>query len=146
MISNKLLGIVFLVVLVAVAGGAYSMRTPPAPAAPPAPPPVKPTGIVRDFNVTISNKGFWDKGVPATPPKFEANLGDTFRILIKAVDMDHAFVIDDYNIKKFIRKGEAVVIEFVATKPGIFTVYDDIPGHQYQEQTQLFVYSPPKMK
>lgn len=146
MISNKLLGIMFLVVLVAVAGGVYSMRAPPAPAAPPAPPPIKPTGIVRDYNVSITLKGILDAGKPWTPPRLAANLGDTIRVLVNAPDADHSFVIDEYKVKKFIRKGQSAVIEFVADKAGTFAVYDDIPGHQYMEQTQLIVHSTPKMK
>jgi len=145
-VSNKALAVVFVVVLVAVAGAVYTMRA-RAPAAPPAPPPVKPTGVVREYNVTLSVRGFWDKGQPATPPKIEANLGDTVRIIVKATDQEHAFVIDDYKIKRLIRMGQTIVVEFLADKPcNPCTIYDDMPGHQYQEQTQLWVWSPPRLK
>ncbi len=99
-------------------------------------PPVKPTGVVKEFVLNLSIKGF----SPANPAVYAVNLGDTARFVVTATDEKHNFVIDEYGVKREIEKGQTVTVEFLADKPGVnIPLYDDLPGHRYQENAQLVV-------
>lgn len=109
----------------------------PAPTTPaPTAAPLKPTGAVKEIELTLSIKGF----APANPARYEVTQGDKVRFKVTATDEEHNFVIDEYNIKKTIKKGETATIEFLADKVAVqIPFYDDKPGHRYQENGQLAV-------
>ncbi|MGH7173498.1 MAG: cupredoxin domain-containing protein [Gemmataceae bacterium] len=54
------------------------------------------------------------------PERITVKKGDRVRLLITAVDHAHGFRLDGYQINRLIKKGNTVIIEFVADKPGTF--------------------------
>lgn len=65
--------------------------------------------------------------IKVTAKKYEFNpsvisvkKGEEVRLVITAVDRDHGFKLEAFNINQKLKKGEAVTIEFTADRPGTF--------------------------
>lgn len=94
----------------------------------------KPTGTIREIFVTAKQFEF-------NPNPIKVNKGDRVILHIKSLDVAHGFRIPEYNIDKPINPGETTDIEFLADKPGTFTIYCSIfcgEGHP-KMRAQLIV-------
>lgn len=63
--------------------------------------------------------------VTARKYKFEPNTitvkkGQQVKLIITAVDHDHGFKLDDFNINQRLKKGDPTTVEFTADKAGTF--------------------------
>ena len=54
------------------------------------------------------------------PGTIRVKKGDHVKLVITALDHDHGFKLDDFNINQKILKGTTVVVEFTADKAGTF--------------------------
>jgi len=54
------------------------------------------------------------------PGSLRVRKGEQVKLVMTAVDHDHGFKIDDFNINQKIPKGTTVVVEFTADKTGTF--------------------------
>jgi heme/copper-type cytochrome/quinol oxidase subunit 2 len=70
----------------------------------------------REFAVVGRDYAF----APAT---IEVRENDIVRVVFRAVDVPHAFTIDEFRIAKRAAAGQAVVIEFRADRSGRFEIY-----------------------
>ena len=55
-----------------------------------------------------------------SPGSLRVKKGEQVRLILAAVDHDHGFKLDDFNINQKIPKGTTVVVEFTADKTGTF--------------------------
>ena len=54
------------------------------------------------------------------PGSLRVRKGEQVRLILAAVDHDHGFKIDDFNVNQKVLKGTTVVVEFTADKAGTF--------------------------
>jgi len=54
------------------------------------------------------------------PSSLHVRKGEQVKLVLAAVDHDHGFKLDDFNINQKIPKGATVVVEFTADKAGTF--------------------------
>lgn len=54
------------------------------------------------------------------PSAIKVKQGDHVRLIVTALDHDHGFKLEAFNIDQLLKKGEAVTIEFNADKAGTF--------------------------
>ena len=57
------------------------------------------------------------------PNKISVNKGDTVRLIVASVDVDHGIGISEFGIDRKVKKGTTEVIEFVADKEGKFVFF-----------------------
>ncbi len=107
----------------------------------------------QDLKLTLDNSAVVDTmdtsstatdvkvfNVEAGFPYFKPNLitvkkGDTVRIVMNSVDMQHDFVIDELNVRMPITKsGETNTVEFVADQTGSFEFYCSVGQHRQNGQ------------
>jgi len=55
------------------------------------------------------------------PEIITVNKGDTVRLLIESIDVDHGFGLSSFGINERLKSGETVEVEFVADKVGEFS-------------------------
>jgi cytochrome c oxidase subunit 2 len=55
-----------------------------------------------------------------SPGSLRVRKGEQVRLIMAAVDHDHGFKLDDFDINQKIPKGTTVVVEFIADKAGTF--------------------------
>jgi len=55
-----------------------------------------------------------------SPGLVRVRKGEQVRLIMAAVDHDHGFKLDDFQINQKIRKGTRAVVEFTADKAGTF--------------------------
>ena len=73
-------------------------------------------------------------------PYYKPNLitvkkGDTVRIVMNSVDMQHDFIIDELNVRMPVTKsGETNTVEFVAGQTGSFEFYCSVGQHRQNGQ------------
>jgi cytochrome c oxidase subunit 2 len=68
---------------------------------------------VHEIQVTLRKYEF-------SPGSLHVRKGEQVRLIMSAVDHDHGFKLDDFNINQKIPKGKTVVVEFTADKAGSF--------------------------
>jgi len=68
---------------------------------------------VHEIQVTLRKYEFG-------PGLLRVRKGEQVRLIMAAVDHDHGFKLDDFNINQKIPKGTTVVVEFTADKAGTF--------------------------
>jgi cytochrome c oxidase subunit 2 len=68
---------------------------------------------VHEIQVTLRKYEFG-------PGSLRVRKGEQVRLIMAAVDHDHGFKLDDFNINQKIPKGTTVVVEFTADKAGTF--------------------------
>lgn len=71
------------------------------------------TAAVHEFQIT-SRKYEFD------PSSLRVKKGDHLRLVIAALDHDHGFRLDEFDINKKIERGKTVTVEFTADKAGTF--------------------------
>jgi cytochrome c oxidase subunit 2 len=52
------------------------------------------------------------------PSAIKVKQGDHVRLVVTALDHDHGFKLEAFNIDQLLKKGDAVTIEFTADKAG----------------------------
>jgi len=55
-----------------------------------------------------------------TPSTITVKKGEQVRLTITALDHDHGFKLEAFNIDKLLKKGSATVVEFTPDKAGTF--------------------------
>jgi cytochrome c oxidase subunit II len=55
-----------------------------------------------------------------SPGSLHVKKGEQVKLVLAAVDHDHGFKLDDFNINQKVPKGATVVVEFTADKAGTF--------------------------
>jgi cytochrome c oxidase subunit II len=68
---------------------------------------------VHEIQVTLRKYEF-------SPGSLRVRKGEEVRLIMAAVDHDHGFKLDDFDINQKIPKGTTVVVEFIADKAGTF--------------------------
>ena len=68
---------------------------------------------VHEIQVTLRKYEF-------SPGLVRVRKGEQVRLIMAAVDHDHGFRLDDFQINQKIRKGTRAVVEFTADKAGTF--------------------------
>ena len=68
---------------------------------------------VHEIQVTLKKYEF-------NPGMIRLTKGEHVRLVLTAVDHDHGFKLDDFDINQRVPKGTTVVIEFTADKAGTF--------------------------
>jgi cytochrome c oxidase subunit 2 len=73
------------------------------------------TGVqgVHEIQVTLRKYEF-------SPGSLRVKKGEQVRLVMTAVDHEHGFKLDDFNINKKIPQGTTVIVEFTADKAGSF--------------------------
>lgn len=72
-----------------------------------------PTPGVHEIQVTLRKYEF-------SPGSLRVRKGERVRLIMAAVDHEHGFKLDDFDINQKILKGTTVVVEFIADKAGTF--------------------------
>ena len=68
---------------------------------------------VHEIQVTLRKYEFG-------PGSLRVRKGEQVRLVMAAVDHDHGFRLDDFQINQKIRKGTTAIVEFTADKAGTF--------------------------
>lgn len=76
-------------------------------------PPETSGGEVREINVIAKQ---WD----FDPNEIIVSQGDTVKLTVTSIDVNHGFAIPAYGIDEFLSPGDEVAFEFVADKKGSF--------------------------
>jgi cytochrome c oxidase subunit 2 len=73
------------------------------------------TGVqgVHEIQVTLRKYEF-------SPGSLRVKKGEQVRLVMTAVDHEHGFKLDDFNINKKIPQGTTAIVEFTADKAGTF--------------------------
>lgn len=73
------------------------------------------TGVqrVHEIQVTLRKYEF-------SPGSLRVRKGEQVRLILAAVDHDHGFKLDDFDVNQKVLKGTTVVVEFPADKAGTF--------------------------
>ena len=73
------------------------------------------TGVqrVHEIQVTLRKYEF-------SPGALRVRKGEQVRLILAAVDHDHGFKLDDFDVNQKVLKGTTVVVEFTADKAGTF--------------------------
>lgn len=67
------------------------------------------------------------------PNVINAKLGQTVRVTLNSVSMQHDFVIDDLGVKSSVLpSGRSETVEFVASEVGSFEFYCSVGNHRQQ--------------
>jgi heme/copper-type cytochrome/quinol oxidase subunit 2 len=72
-----------------------------------------PAQNVREIQVTLRKYEF-------TPDLLHVKKGERVRLVIVAIDHDHGFKLDEFDINQKVQKGTTVVVQFTADKAGTF--------------------------
>lgn len=90
--------------------------TPVQPEPKPAEKPAPATPSVKSFSIVAKNWVF-------EPATITVKKGDTVKLSIKSVDVDHGFALSAFNVNKPLKPGQTTTVEFVADKTGSFTFF-----------------------
>lgn len=85
----------------------------------------------KEFNMTAKN---WD----FEPSNITVKKGDTVKLHIKSVDVDHGFTLSAFGVSKTLKPGETVTVEFVADKVGNHSFFCSVfcgAGHKEMRGT-----------
>jgi cytochrome c oxidase subunit 2 len=72
-----------------------------------------PSSLVREIQVTAKKYEF-------DPSTITVKKGEHVKLTITAIDHDHGFKLEAFQIDKLLKKGRATTIEFTADKAGNF--------------------------
>lgn len=72
-----------------------------------------PTAGVHDIQVTLKKYEF-------TPGSLRVRKGEKVRLIMSALDHDHGFRLDAFDVDQKVPKGTTMVVEFTADKAGTF--------------------------
>lgn len=77
------------------------------------------TTNIKEFSVTAKQWEF-------IPNEITVNEGDTVKLNIKSVDVNHGFSLREFGVNELLSPGNTVNIEFVADKKGEFTFFCNV--------------------
>lgn len=86
---------------------------------------------VKQFTLTAKQWEF-------SPSVIRVRRGDTVRLSIKSIDVNHGIAIPDFNVSNELKSGETVHLEFVANKTGTFSFFCTVfcgSGHNTMKGT-----------
>jgi cytochrome c oxidase subunit 2 len=72
-----------------------------------------PSGKVHEIQVTLRKYEF-------TPASLRVRKGEHVRLTMAAIDHDHGFRLDEFEINQKIQKGTSAIVEFSPEKAGTF--------------------------
>jgi len=72
-----------------------------------------PTQNIHEIKITLRKYEF-------TPASLHVKKGEQVRLIMTAVDHDHGFKLDEFDINEKVRKGTTATVEFTASKSGTF--------------------------
>jgi cytochrome c oxidase subunit 2 len=72
-----------------------------------------PTQNIHEIQITLRKYEF-------TPASLHVKKGERVMLTMAAVDHDHGFKLDEFDINEKVRKGATASVEFTASKSGIF--------------------------
>ena len=76
-------------------------------------------GEIKEFDMVAKQWEF-------DPETITVNDGDTVKLHIKSIDVDHGIAIHEFEVNEYISAGETIDIEFVADKTGEFIFYCNV--------------------
>ena len=76
---------------------------------------VRQTAALHEFKITPRKYEFGSSSL-------RVKKGNHVRLVIAALDHDHGFRLDEFNINKKIERGKTVTVEFTANKAGNFAL------------------------
>lgn len=88
---------------------------------------------IKLFTITAKNWEF-------SPSTIKVKKGDTVRLTIKSVDVDHGFKLVDFNVNQPLKPGQTATVEFIADKSGSFSFTCNVfcgPGHKDMRGTLI---------
>lgn len=88
---------------------------------------------VREFQMTAKQWVF-------EPDTITVNVGDTVRMSVTSVDVDHGIRLKEFGVDQDLKPGETEVIEFVADQSGSFSFFCDVfcgSGHAQMKGTLI---------
>ncbi len=82
-----------------------------------------PTGVfakagdsdVKEFHIKLSRYSY-------SPSVIRVKQGDSVRLLLEGMDIEHGFYIDGYDLDVKVRHAELKTLEFMADRPGAFKI------------------------
>ena len=87
----------------------------------------QPTTIdISDENQNIVEIDMIAKQWLFEPDVITVNQGDTVKLHIQSIDVDHGIALLDFGVNEKLASGEAVDIEFVADKTGTFSFFCNV--------------------
>jgi len=87
---------------------------------------IEPTGNVVEIDVIAKQWSF-------EPNLITVKAGDTVKLNIRSVDVNHGFSLLDFGVSNVLVPGQTVVAEFVADKRGTFSFFCSVScgrGHR----------------
>ena len=69
------------------------------------------------------------------PNEITLTLGERTRLVLTAQDVNHTFVLPEFELNKELAVGDDTLIEFTPNKTGTFLFYCDKPGHLHMQGT-----------
>jgi len=88
---------------------------------------------VKEFTMVAKNWNF-------EPSTITVKKGDTVKLHIKSVDVDHGFTLSDFGVSKTLKPGETVTVEFIADKAGNHSFFCSVfcgAGHKEMRGTLI---------
>lgn len=76
----------------------------------------KPAPVVKSFTMTAKQWSF-------DPATITVKKGDTVKLSVKSIDVDHGFAISSFGVNKPLTPGQTTEVEFVADKTGSFPFF-----------------------
>ena len=73
------------------------------------------TGVQRVHEIKVELRKY-----EFSPGSLHVRKGEQVRLILAAVDHDHGFKLDDFDVNQKVLKGTTVVVEFTADKAGTF--------------------------
>ncbi len=99
----------------------------------PTPEPSATQGAVKEFTMTAKQWAF-------EPSEIRVTKGDTVKLKIKSVDVEHGFKLPDFGVDANLQPGQEVTVQFTADKAGTFTFSCNVfcgSGHSEMEGTLI---------
>ena len=87
------------------------------------------TPAVKEFTMTAKKWEF-------SPSTITVNKGDTVKLTIRSIDVEHGFDLPAFNINENLEPGQDTMVQFVADKAGTFRFYCSVycgSGHSGME-------------
>ncbi len=90
-------------------------------------------GGVKEFTMTAKQWEF-------QPSEITVKKGDTVRLKITSIDVNHGFALPDFNVNARLEPNKEVVVEFTADKAGTFSFFCSVvcgSGHSGMKGTLI---------
>jgi len=91
------------------------------------------TAAIKEFTMTAKKWEF-------TPSIITVNEGDTVKLTIESIDVNHGITLAAFGVSEILSPGNTVDIEFVANQKGTFSFFCSVPcgsGHSTMKGTLI---------